>query len=183
MHEIQRLPEMRREKADLDIGTVLNIRGRRGRVVSLTAARVRVDFNPPFAGRKIRARFKALEPITDPAERVKAIVDLTYGRGKEFRVQMQDGTVTLRVPDRTKFDLNWLAAKSRIIERLREHVKPKSIQLVEEYVTPTAAAPKAGEKQKPAGAEEKKPAADAETPGPTSTSVAPEGGTEAAGTP
>lgn len=57
MHEISRLPEMRRDDAHLDIGTVLNIRGRRGRVISLTAARVRVDFNPPFSGRKIRGKF------------------------------------------------------------------------------------------------------------------------------
>jgi FKBP-type peptidyl-prolyl cis-trans isomerase 2 len=156
MHEIQRLPEMRREKAELDVGTVLNIRGRRGRVVSLTAARVRVDFNPAFAGRKIRAKFKVLNPITDSVDRVKAIVDLTYGRGKEFHVQMRDGTVTLRVPDRTKFDLNWLAAKSRVIERLREHVKPKSIHIVEEYVTP-APTPAPG-----AAAAEAKPAKDVE---------------------
>ncbi len=50
MHEIERLPEMRREDAELNIGTILTIKGRRGRVSSLTAARVRVDFNPPFAG-------------------------------------------------------------------------------------------------------------------------------------
>ncbi|EQD47162.1 peptidylprolyl isomerase FKBP-type, partial [mine drainage metagenome] len=36
MSEVQRLPEMRREDAELDIGTVLTIRGRRGRVVTLT---------------------------------------------------------------------------------------------------------------------------------------------------
>ena len=58
MHEIERLPEMRRDDASLELGTVLTIRGRRGRVVTLTAARVRVDFNPPFAGRKIRGKFR-----------------------------------------------------------------------------------------------------------------------------
>ena len=67
MHQISRLPEMRRDNAHLDIGTVLTIEGRRGRIVSLTQARVRVDFNPPFAGRKVRGKFKVTEQIADPS--------------------------------------------------------------------------------------------------------------------
>jgi FKBP-type peptidyl-prolyl cis-trans isomerase 2 len=138
MHEIERLPEMRREDADLAIGTPLTIRGRRGRVVSYTAARVRVDFNPPFAGRKIHLKFKVVEPITEPVAKARALIDLTYGRGKDFTVALHDKVLTITVPDRAKFDLAWhAAAKSRLIERLREHVHPKSIHFLEEYVTPT----------------------------------------------
>lgn len=151
MHEIERLPEMRREDADLSIGTVLTIRGRRGRVVSYTAARVRVDFNPPFAGRKIKAKFKIVEPIADPVAKARALVDLTYGRGKDFEVEMADKVLTVTLPDRAKFDLAWHAAtKSRLIERLRTHVHPKSIRFIEEYVTPT---PKGAKESK--AAEEK----------------------------
>ena len=138
MHEISRLPEMRREDAHLDIGTVLTIEGRRGRVVTLTAARVRVDFNPPFAGRKVTAKFKLLERITDPAAQTKAIVDLTYGRGDEFKVEIHNDVITLHVPDRSKFDFAWAAAKPRVIDQIRGQLKPKSIQVIEEYVTPPA---------------------------------------------
>lgn len=148
MHEIERLPEMRREDADLSIGTVLTIRGRRGRVVSYTAARVRVDFNPPFAGRKIRAKFKVVEPITEPVAKARALVDLTYGRGKDFEVEMHEKALVVTLPDRAKFDLAWHAAtKSRLIERLRSHVHPKSIRFVEEYVTPTPKEAKAAEEK------------------------------------
>jgi FKBP-type peptidyl-prolyl cis-trans isomerase SlyD len=138
MHEISRLPEMRRDDAHLDLGTVLTIEGRRGRVVTLTAARVRVDFNPPFAGRKITAKFKLLERIHDPAAQAKAIVDLTYGRGDEFKVEIHGDVITLHVPDRSKFDFAWAAAKPRVIDQIRSQLKPKSIHIVEEYVTPTA---------------------------------------------
>ena len=169
MHEIERLPEMRRDDADLDIGTVLTLRGRRGRVVSYTAARVRVDFNPPFSGRKIRARFKVIEPISEPVAQAQALVALTYGRGKDFTVDMHEKVLTVTLPDRAKFDLAWhAAAKSRLIERLRTHLHPKSIRFVEEFVTPTpkeAKEPKASseksEESSPApkaeAAEEKKP--------------------------
>jgi len=136
MHEISRLPEMRREDAHLDLGTVLTIEGRRGRVVTLTAARVRVDFNHPYAGKKVRAKFKVLERIAEPAEQVRALVELTYGRGKEFHIEVKAGHVTLRVPDRAKFDARWILAKPALVDRVRGQLHPEKITISEEYVTP-----------------------------------------------
>jgi FKBP-type peptidyl-prolyl cis-trans isomerase 2 len=161
MHEIQRLPEMRREDAHLEIGTNLTIEGRRGRVVSLTAARVRVDFNPPFAGRKVRGKFKIVERIEETAEQVRAIVELHYGRSAEFHVETHERTVTIKIPDRSKFDVHWFAAKPRVIDRVRSRIKPHTIRIVEEYVTPPAE-PKGAEKA------EAKPTAEA-APAPAAT--------------
>jgi FKBP-type peptidyl-prolyl cis-trans isomerase 2 len=156
MHEISRLPEMRREDAELNIGTVLTINGRRGRVTTVTAARVRVDFNPAYAGRKVRAKFTPMSRIEEPTEQVRALIDLTYGRGKEFEVKIHQGTVTVHVPERSKFDFAWMAAKPRVIDRIRTQLKPKTIHVVEEYVTPV---PKAEAPATPAA-----PAAPAGTP-------------------
>jgi FKBP-type peptidyl-prolyl cis-trans isomerase 2 len=147
MHEIERLPEMRKDDAHLDLGTVLTINGRRGRVVTLTAARVRVDFNPPFAGRKIRAKFKVVEKIVDAAEQVRAIVDLQYGHGAEFHVEHREKTFTLKVPDRTKFDPYWVAAKARVVDRVRTQLRPEAVRFVEEWITP--AEPKGEAKEGP----------------------------------
>jgi FKBP-type peptidyl-prolyl cis-trans isomerase 2 len=143
MHEVSRLPEMRREDAHLDLGTVLTIEGRRGRVVTLTQARVRVDFNPPFSGRKVRGKFKVTELIADPVDQVRAIVELQYGRAAEFHIAIHEKTVTLTVPDRSKFDISWMASKPRVIDRIRAQIAPHVIKVVEEYVTPT---PEKGEK-------------------------------------
>jgi len=157
MHEISRLPEMRRDDAHLDLGTVLTIEGRRGRVVTLTQARVRVDFNPPFAGKKIRGKFKVIEQVTEPVDQVKAIVELQYGRSSEFKVEVHDKVVTLHVPERSKFDISWMAAKPRVIDRIRTHVHPHSVRVVEEYVTPAAEKPaeKSADKSVGDGASEK----------------------------
>jgi FKBP-type peptidyl-prolyl cis-trans isomerase 2 len=155
MHEIQRLPEMRRDDAHLDVGTVLTIEGRRGRVVTLTAARVRVDFNPPFAGRKVRGKFQVVDRITDPAEQVRGILELEYGRGSEFQIEVNDKAITLRIPERSKFDITWMAHKPRVIDRLRSQLHPETIRIVEEYVTPSE---KKDETAKPHGASEEKPA-------------------------
>jgi hypothetical protein len=149
MHEISRLPEMRREDAHLDVGTILTIEGRRGRVVTLTAARVRVDFNPPFAGRKVRGKFKVVDRITEPAEQARAVLELLYGRGAEFQIDTDGKTITLRIPDRSKFDISWMAAKPRVVDRLRTQLHPETIRIVEEYVTPAEKKDEAA-KSKPA---------------------------------
>jgi len=168
MHEIQRLPEMRREDAHLDIGTTVTIEGRRGRVVSLTAARVRVDFNPPFAGRKVKGTFKILDRVAEPSDKALAVIELQYGRSSEFHVEVHEKTVTLTVPDRTKFDIAWMAAKPRVIDRIRTHLHPATIRVVEEYVTPAPEKKETTEGAKPSAAEKPTEAAPkpAETPAP-----------------
>lgn len=136
MHEIERLPEMRRQDAHLDLGTILTINGRRGKVTTLTAARVRVDFNPPFAGRKVRGKFKIVEKIVEPADQARAIVELQYGHGSEFHVELREKTLTVKVPDRAKFDPAWIVAKARVIDRVRSQLGPETVRFVEEYVSP-----------------------------------------------
>ncbi len=178
MHEVERLPEMRREDAHLDIGTMLTIEGRRGRVVSLTAARVRVDFNPPFAGRKVRGKFKVVERVESPADQVRAIVELQYGRSKEFGVEHHEKTITLKLPERSKFDISWMAAKPRVVDRLRTQLHPHTIRIVEEYVTPTPEKKADAEKTKSAASEET-PAAPASESGTKSESPRPAGKTTA----
>lgn len=143
MHEIARLPEMRRSDADLHQGTILTIGGRQGRVVTITAARVRVDFNPPLAGRTIHGSFRILRQITDPVEQVRAIIGIEYGHGSEFRIEMKGNVLTITVPERSKFDFQWMAAKPRLIDEIRRLLKPAALHLVEEYVTPVAKTPAA----------------------------------------
>ena len=69
---------------------------------------------------------------------------------------MKAGEITLKLPERSKFDLGWAATKPRVIDRLRTQLKPKSIRIVEEYVTPAGkepatkeSAPKEAEKSEP----------------------------------
>lgn len=158
MHEIERLPEMRREDAHLDVGTVLTIRGRQGRVVTLTQARVRVDFNPPHAGRKVRGSFKVLSRVSEPSEKVHAILEIEYGHPEEFHVEIRDHVVTIKVPDRTKFDPAWFTEKPRVVDRIRTLLHPPSVRFVEEYVTPTP------EKAEPTSSDTPAPAGSAEGP-------------------
>lgn len=154
--EIGRLPEMKKEDAHLDIGTVLTINGRRGRVLQVTAGRVRVDFNDPRSGKSIKARFTVKDKITKPDEMAKAIVEMEYGRSREFSVEHRGDHLTLKIPDRAKFDINWHAAKGAVVDRLRTHLKPATIHLVEEYKTLKREEPASPSETAPAAQAEKK---------------------------
>ena len=147
IQKISRLPEMRLEDAQLDLGTVLTIEGRSGRVSLITAGRVKVDFNRPEAGRKVQFKFKVLEKITDPPRVATTVLDMEYGNGEEFPVQVEGAEVTVRLPDRVLFDLNWLVAKSRVIEDLRSLLNVQKITFLEEHKTPAPKAPAAGAPQ------------------------------------
>ncbi|MEM0129337.1 MAG: hypothetical protein QXG65_04155, partial [Thermoplasmata archaeon] len=74
--------------------------------------------------------------ITEPADQVHAVLDIEYGRGEEFHVEIRDHVVTIRAPDRAKFDPAWFAAKPRVVDRIRTRLSPKAVRFVEEYVTP-----------------------------------------------
>ncbi len=158
MSRISRLPEMRREDAHLDIGTILTIDGRQGRVVTLTAGRVKVDFNNPLAGRKVRAQITITEKLSRPEDLVTSVLEMDYGHAGEFQVSVTPDTVTIRLPDRAKFDVQWMAQKSRVVEDLRQIVKPARILFEEEFKTPAPKAEPAPPSQKagetPAGGTE-----------------------------
>lgn len=164
MNEVLRLPEMRKDDAHLDIGTVLNIRGRQGRVSSLTAGRVRVDFNKPHAGRKAVWKFKVAEKVAEPEEIARAILEMDYGRHKDFGVEIKDQTVTIHLSDRSLFDVNWLASKAAVVGDLRERLKATKVVFVEEHKTPPAAEKKKEAEARSSAAPVKEPAASAEAP-------------------
>lgn len=139
MNEVLRLPEMREDDAHLDVGTVLNIRGRQGRVSSLTAGRVRVDFNRPNAGKKALWKFTVVEKVSEPEAVVRAVLDMDYGRNKDFGVEVKGDTVSLTLADRSLFDVNWLACKASVVSDLRERLRASKVVFVEEHKTPPPA--------------------------------------------
>ncbi|MDE1822327.1 MAG: hypothetical protein KGJ23_15580 [Euryarchaeota archaeon] len=167
MNEVLRLPEMRKDDAHLDIGTVLNIRGRQGRVSSLTAGRVRVDFNRPQAGRKALWKFRVVEKVTAPEEVARAVLEMDYGRHKDFGIEIKDQTVTIHLADRSLFDVNWLASKAAVVGHLRDRLKATKVVFIEEHKTPPPA-----EKKKEAAAETKPAAAPPAPPAPASPATA-----------
>lgn len=118
-----------------------------GTVVSVSAGRVRIDFNPPLAGKTLRYKFTVKSEVVDPVEKVRTLIELNYGQGRAdgFGVEVEGSEVTIKLPDSCKYDSRWFVAKYRLVSDLRAYAGAKTMRFVEEYTTdePPAAASEA----------------------------------------
>lgn len=118
-----------------EVGKRVQYNGETATVVAASAGRVRLDFNHPLAGKTLTYRFRVLEVVTEPAERVRAVVALRYGmeRGKEFDVRWDGNTVVLGLPRVCRYDQRWFVAKNRLAEDLIQHLDVGGVRFVEEH--------------------------------------------------
>lgn len=110
----------------------------RGTIVSVTAGRVRVDFNPQLAGKALKYKFKVVEVIEDPVAKVRAIIDGAYGhgQGEGFQVEVEGLTADIVLPDKCKFDARWVSRKYVVVADLRRYAGFTQIRFTEEYEPP-----------------------------------------------
>ncbi len=161
-----RLVELRTEREFLkqeinpDVGMEVSISGKHGVVTAVSAGRVRVDFNNPLAGKTLKYVFQVTRKAKTPEERVRAIIDMDYGLGEQFKIHLKEGVAEVQLPDVCKTDEKWFVSKFRVVADLRELSELKTIRFLEEYEKKE---PKA-EPTTEAKAAEPKPEPAAETP-------------------
>ncbi|MFB6245792.1 MAG: peptidylprolyl isomerase, partial [Candidatus Nanohaloarchaea archaeon] len=93
--DVQTYPEKEFKKQGVDVrpGEELMIGQRRGKVVSNSSGRVRIDFNHPLAGDKLSYELEVVERIEDDREIAEKIYGYRVGEGE---LEFDEGTV--RVP-------------------------------------------------------------------------------------
>lgn len=100
---IKTIPRREFEKYDVDPrrGMPVEVDGQRGKVLTASSGRVKVDFNHPLAGKDLTYTVKLLRQIEDPVEQVTAVLE--YHGAEDADVEVEDGeaTVTLdqELPD------------------------------------------------------------------------------------
>lgn len=139
--------EFRKRDITPEPGTEVQIRNRRGRVISVTPGRVRVDFNPRLAGQTLRYTFTVRDLLKDPAEKVEAIIAATYNRShaEDFEIHVDEETARIVLPDISKFDPNWFDKKADIIDKIRNHADVREVVFIEEHAMPEGAEEEADE--------------------------------------
>ncbi|MEW5936920.1 MAG: FKBP-type peptidyl-prolyl cis-trans isomerase [Candidatus Thermoplasmatota archaeon] len=135
---------------ELQIGGMVMVDNKVGYIAAMTAGRVKVDFNHPLAGKRLRYRFKVLEVHDTMEEKAKGIIERDYGTAEGFEVSKADEGVEIVLPDICKYDTNWSHAKYKIVADLRALLDIPRIKFVEIYVKKLAEAQE-GEEQPPAG--------------------------------
>jgi peptidylprolyl isomerase len=131
--ELRTEREFLRQEINPEVGMEVSMGGKRGIVTAVSAGRVRVDFNNPLAGKTLKYVVKATRNAKTPEERVRAIIEMDYGLGDQFKVHLKDGTADIEVPDVCKTDEKWFVSKFRVVADLRDLTDLKTIRFLEEY--------------------------------------------------
>ncbi|MFX0096456.1 MAG: FKBP-type peptidyl-prolyl cis-trans isomerase [Candidatus Hodarchaeota archaeon] len=97
--------EFRRQSVKPHPGMRVQIGARRGTVVSVGGGRVRVDFNPPLAGKTLIYEVTVQKKITAAIDKIKALIErrISDVPVENFKVSVRSKKVTIDVPKDAMF--------------------------------------------------------------------------------
>lgn len=79
-------------------GLVVEIDGRRGKILSTSSGRVRIDFNHPLAGKDLEYEVEVLEVFDNVDDRIDAVLEF-YGLDEmDIDTDFADGDLTITLP-------------------------------------------------------------------------------------
>jgi len=108
-------------------GMSVKIGDKYGKILTVTAGRVVIDFNHPLAGKSIKYRYKILEKVEGDEKKIQAIIEINYPKDSDkFKVEVGD-EIVITIPDSAKIDDSWLLSKFAIVGAVREYVANKTI--------------------------------------------------------
>ncbi|MFA5772484.1 MAG: FKBP-type peptidyl-prolyl cis-trans isomerase [Thermoplasmata archaeon] len=131
--ELFSIQEFRRQQIVPQIGMQVTLKNKVGTIIGVSAGRVRVDFNKPLAGKKLRYEYKVTKNIEDIDQKVDAIISMHYTKGGDFKKQLTEKTVTITTPNTCKYDNEWFLVKYVIANDILEYANIEKVHFVEEY--------------------------------------------------
>ena len=110
--------------------SVVDFSGMKGRIQSVSAGRIMVDFNNPLAGKKLSYELEVKEKIDAPEEQIKAVFEF-FGIEK-VGVKLEDTIVNLETGSLPA------EVKSKVSSMLMEYVKSQNkaiekVRFIETY--------------------------------------------------
>ncbi|MCL4420204.1 MAG: peptidylprolyl isomerase [Candidatus Thermoplasmatota archaeon] len=129
--------ELQKEKINPELGMEVTLKGRTGKIISLTPGRTLIDFNHKWAGKVVFYKYRVNAVISSPTDKILALLDLDYPKGSNgFSVSESGETLEIVVPDDAKFNDEWLESKFNFVTDVRKYVSTNELKLVEVYPKP-----------------------------------------------
>lgn len=131
------LREFQKQEVQPYPGMRLQHQNRMATVVSVSAGRVRIDYNSPLAGKSLRYKFTITEEVPAGPEKIRRFIEMAYGQGRAegFKVEVDGEKADITLPDSCKYDQRWFVAKYRLVSDLRTYAGIRTTRFIEEYVT------------------------------------------------
>ncbi|MBC5792778.1 MAG: FKBP-type peptidyl-prolyl cis-trans isomerase [Nanohaloarchaea archaeon] len=91
---VETYPEKEFKKQGVDVrrGEEVMVGNRRGKVISASSGRIKIDFNHPLAGKDLEYWIKVKEKVEEDEEKAKYIFNYRVGHGGDD-LEFEDGTV------------------------------------------------------------------------------------------
>ncbi len=99
-------------------GMVVDAGGMRGRVQSINAGRVRVDFNNPMAGKVLNYKIMARSKAEKDDEKVKALMEY-FGAEPKIESEEKELEIFAMLPPQLKPKLSELVFKHTVFEKIK----------------------------------------------------------------
>jgi FKBP-type peptidyl-prolyl cis-trans isomerase 2 len=129
--ELHPIKEFYKQEINPYPGMTVSLGNKTGTIMSVSAGRVKVDFNNQLAGHDLKYIFTVTEEITDPKEKALAIIESIVGSSEGFEASVEDGKVVVTEAEICKFDQNWPVAKYRVVTELRAAFGVERVEFVQ----------------------------------------------------
>lgn len=119
------------QNVDVNSGSYVTVNRVTGKIISIDGGRVKVDFNHPLAGKRLKYEIEIKEEIKNPEEKIKAIVTYHSGIEKDdVSVEIKEKEVEITFKKRTELPG---VIKKRIADVLIKWVALEKVKLVDVY--------------------------------------------------
>ena len=113
------------QKVEPRQGMIVDFGGTKGRIQSVDAGRIRVDFNNPLAGHTLKYEIEVKEKVEQPIDKIRALFEFFGVRDAEPKIEGGIVTVNVHMPAQLK---------ERISSLIVEHVSGiEKVNFVESY--------------------------------------------------
>jgi len=113
------------------VETMVEVDGRPGMVIRMIGRMAQVDFNRFLAGQTVTYDYEIIEKIEDIEGKVKGLLGLYIG--KDFSIQVNDGTITVEIQPELTYNQRWLMSKRQIAREIIDNTDIKEILYLERY--------------------------------------------------
>lgn len=118
-------------------GLIINADNRRGRVLSVSSGRVKIDFNHPLAGKMLEYDLEVKEKLENNEDKIKAVVEF-YSRVfvKDLKMTITDKEVEVIVPPMVQS-----VAKKKAADIIMKFMDIDTVKFSEVYLRKKETAP------------------------------------------
>ncbi|MBZ9571228.1 peptidylprolyl isomerase [Methanobrevibacter sp. TMH8] len=140
---IQLIPmkEFKKQGMTPHVGMELTSEGHKGRVLTISGGRVRVDFNHDLAGKTLEYAVVVSDIIEEDEERIKSMIQLHYSYPNmdlnKTEIKIDGDKVSIKLDEITRFDqksyMDVTFARFRIAKDIWDNMDFEKVEFVDEF--------------------------------------------------